>query len=318
MRARAITVLLVIVAFTLFVSAGSPEPETPNEINISYVKSPFNLPIMIMRSQGMLDEEFAADGIEIRWHDITSGARQAEAIAAGSLDIASVINSTSVVLANAAGNTVYIVSAFSRPEQTFGIVTMSDGPASVAQLRGGRVAGPKGTVLHQILVAALAAEGMTEANVEFFSMGLPEARTALLAGEVDAALLAASLIIRTQEAGGQVIATAEGNAVPKLVVGVRPAFLENYPELVDRYIAVQEEAMRFIAENFDEALRIGAEEHGITLDDARILYEWAAFTMTLTQDDISSMREDVSFLLEQGMIDTAVDPDDFVLGTAVE
>jgi sulfonate transport system substrate-binding protein len=318
MRARAISVLLVIVAFTLFVSAGSPESEAPSEINISYVKSPFNLPIMIMRSQGMLDEAFAADGIEIRWHDITSGARQAEAMAAGSLDVASVINSTSVVLANAAGNTVYIAGAFSRPEQTFGIVTMSDGPSSVAQLRGGRVAGPKGTVLHQILVAALAAEGMTEADVEFFSMGLPEARTALLAGEVDAALLAASLIIRTQEAGGQVIATAEGNAVPKLVVGVRPAFLENYPELVDRYLAVQEEAMRFIAENVDEALRIGAEEHGITLDDARTLYQWADFTMTLTRDDISSMREDVSFLLEQGMIDSAVEPDDFVLETAVE
>lgn len=318
MRARLITVLIVLIALSLFVSAGSPESEAPTEINISYVKSPFNLPIMIMRSQGMLDEEFAADGIEIRWHDITSGARQAEAMAAGSLDIASVINSTSVVLANAAGNEVSIAGAFSRPEQTFGIVTMPDGPASVAELEGRRVAGPKGTVLHQILVAALEREGLSETDVEFFSMGLPEARTALLAGEVDAALLAASLIIRTQEAGGRVIATAEGNAVPKLVVAVRPAFLQDYPELVDRYIAVQEEAMRFISENTEEALRIGAEEHGITLDDARTLYGWADFTMTLNQGDITSMREDVVFLLEQGMIDSRVEPEDFVLERAME
>lgn len=318
MRARLLTVLIVLIALSLFISAGSPESEAPTEINISYVKSPFNLPIMIMRSQGMLDEAFAVDGIEIRWHDITSGARQAEAMAAGSLDIASVINSTSVVLANAAGNEVYIASAFSRPEQTFGVVSMSDGPASVAELRGARVAGPKGTVLHQILVAALESQGMSESDVEFFSMGLPEARTALLAGEVDAALLAASLIIRTQEAGGRVIATAEGNAVPKLVVGVGPAFLQDYPELVDRYIAVQEEAMRFISENTEEALRIGAEEHGISLDDARTLYEWADFTMTLNQEDISSMREDVAFLLEQGMIDSMVEPEDFVLESAME
>ncbi|HKK48655.1 MAG TPA: ABC transporter substrate-binding protein, partial [Alkalispirochaeta sp.] len=238
--------------------------------------------------------------------------------AAGSLDIASVINSTSVVLANAAGNEVLVPAAFSRPEQTFGIVTMEDGPSSVEELAGKRVAGPKGTVLHQILVAALDNAGLRESDVEFFSMGLPDSRTALLSGEIDAALLAASLIIRTNEAGGRVIATAEGNAVPKLVVGVRPAFHEQYADLVDRYLAVQNEAMRYIDENQEEALAIGAEEHGITLEDARTLFGWADFTMTLRDSDVESIRDDVAFLLDQGLIDASVDPGAFVLSGAVE
>ena len=310
-------ILFVGVASLLFVSAGSAERSLPEEVNISYVKSPFNLPIMVMRNQGLVEEAFAAEGVDVAWHEITSGARQAEAIAAGSLDIASVINSTSVVMANAAGNPVEIARGFSVPRQTFAIVTTEDGPADIAALRGKRVAGPKGTVLHQILVAALQKEGMNETDIEFFSMGLPESRTALLSGDVDAALLAASLIIRTQEAGGRVIATAEGNAVPKLVVGVRPAFAENFPHLLELYVDAQERALAFIEEHEDEALAIGAEEHGISMDDARTLFDWADFTMYLTNDDVASMRDDVRFLLEQGMIDTAVDPEEFILDGAV-
>lgn len=312
------TFVIVLAASFLFVSAAQAEREMPTEINISYVKSPFNLPIMVMRNLELLEEEFADDGIEVVWHEITSGARQAEALAAGSLDIASVINSTSVVLANAAGNEVLIPAAFSRPVQTFGIVTMEDGPSSVEELAGKRVAGPKGTVLHQILVAALDNAGLSESDVEFFSMGLPDSRTALLSGEIDAALLAASLIIRTNEAGGRVIATAEGNAVPKLVVGTRPAFYERHGDLVDRYVAVQNEAIRYIEENLDEALEIGVEEHGISLEDARTLYGWADFTMTLRESDVESIRDDVAFLLDQGLIEVSVDPDAFVLPAAVE
>ncbi|SIQ48492.1 NitT/TauT family transport system substrate-binding protein/sulfonate transport system substrate-binding protein [Alkalispirochaeta americana] len=304
--------LLVLASLVLFVSAGRKEAQVPSEINVSYVTSPFNLPIIIMREKGLLEEEFAPQGITINWHEITSGAHQATAMAAGSLDIASVINSTSVILSNAAGNEVIIAAGFSRPQQTFGIMAGPDGPSSVADLRGARVAGPKGTVLHQILVSALDAHGMSEEDIEFFSMGLPQARMALLAGEVDAALQAASLIIRNQEAGYSLIATAEGYVVPKLVVGVRPRFLEHHPDLVERYRQVQERALAFIEENLEEAIAIGAAEHEISLEDAWKLYEWGDFMMHLSPDDLASLSEDVEFLLAQGMIETTLDALSFV------
>ncbi|POR00676.1 aliphatic sulfonate ABC transporter [Alkalispirochaeta sphaeroplastigenens] len=304
--------LLVLVSSVLFVSAGRREAEIPSEINVSYVTSPFNLPIIVMREKGLLEEEFAPLGITVNWHEITSGAHQATALAAGSLDIASVINSTSVILSNAAGNEVIIASGFSRPRQTFGIMAGPDGPSSVAELRGARVAGPKGTVLHQILVSALDAHGMSEDDIEFFSMGLPQARMALLAGEVDAALQAASLIIRNQEAGYSLIATAEGYVVPKLVVGVRPRFLERHPDLVDRYRRVQERALAFIEAYPEEAIAIGAAEHEISLEDARKLFEWGDFTMHLSPDDLVSLVDDVEFLRAQGMIETGLDPRTFV------
>ncbi len=311
-------ILTVSAALFLFVSAGRAEINPkPTAINVSYVTSPFNLPIIIMKEQGLLEQEFEDDEITINWHEITSGARQAEAMAAGSLDIASVINSTSVVLANAAGNQVLIASGFSRPQKTFGIMTGPNGPQTIAELRGAKVAGPKGTVLHQILIAALASEGLTESDIEFFSMGLPQSRAALLDGQVDAALQAASLIIRNKEAGCRLLATAEGYAIPKLVVGVRPEFWNEYPELISRYISVQEKAMDYIELNTEEALAIGAAEHEISMDDARMLYDWSDFTLSLSPEDVASMNDDIRFLLRQGMIEREVNPDDFILPSAL-
>ena len=58
--------------------------------------------------------------------------------------------------------------------------------------------GPKGTVLHQLLVAALKKEGMTIKDVDFISMDPAKAMTAVLSGSADAGLVAAGLIIKAK------------------------------------------------------------------------------------------------------------------------
>ncbi len=282
--------------------------ETVKEINVSYVKSPFNLQIMVMKSTKLLEQEFAADGIAVNWHEITSGAKQAEAMAAGSLDIASVINTTSVILANAGGNPVRIIGGVSRPSKTFAIVARKDGPKTIAELKGKMVAGPKGTVLHQTLLAALAKEGMKAGDVQFVSMDLPKARTAMLEGQVDAALLAASLIIKSVEADAHVLTTADGLVSPVLVSAAAADFAARHPDLVARYLKVFHQAMRFIEENKEQGLAIGIAEHGISMEEGRQLFEWSAFTDHLDKRDIASMREDIAFMRENQLMEKDLDP----------
>ncbi len=296
--------LLVQVTFT----AAASQAEDLKTINVSYVKSPFNLQIMIMKATGMLEREFAEDNIKINWVEINSGAKQSQAMAAGSLDIASVINTTSVLLANAGGNPVKIIGGVSRPSETFAIVVGADGPQTVADLKGRTVAGPKGTVLHQMLVAALTREGLKETDVKFVYMDLPKARTALLAGQVDAALLAASLVIKSEEAGARVLTTAKGLVTPILVSATSKRFYTEHPDLVARYLKVFRQAMVFIKADPEKAIAIGAEEHGISMKDARTLYNWAGFTTHLTAADIESMKKDVSFLEDNDMIKDVIDP----------
>lgn len=304
-----------VIVMLLAISAAAASPDA---INVSYVKAPFNLQIMVMQSKGMLEREFAADGITVNWREITSGAKQTQALAAGSLDIASVVNTTSVLLANAGGNPVRIIGGVSRPCESFAIVVGKDGPTSVAGLKGKTVAGPKGTVLHQLLVAALAREGLAESDVEFVQMNLPSARTAMLGGQVDAALLAASLVIKSVEAGARVLVTAKGLVTPILVSATSASFAAEHPDLVQRFMEVSRQAMTFIEQYQEEAIRIGAAEHGISVEDARTLFGWADFTTHLVPDDLKVMREDVAFLSDNGMLAKDVDPAALCLPEAFE
>jgi NitT/TauT family transport system substrate-binding protein/sulfonate transport system substrate-binding protein len=288
----------------------------PRVINISYVESPFNLQIMVMKERRMLETAFAAKGIEVRWHDINSGADQTQAMAAGSLDIASVINSTSVILANAAGNPVQIAALVSRPRQTFALMVGANGPRTVRELRGKTVAGPKGTVLHQMLVAALAREGMSAADVNFIQMGLPEARTALLANRVDGALQAASLIIRDEEAGARVLFTADGYMTPLLFTAVRPDFARRYPDLLKLYLDTQAAAFDWIAANTREAVAIGSRIQQISPEDGMKLFNWGGIASVMDTADLPALQADVDFLYQQEMIDRKVNPRDFILPSA--
>ncbi|HUW40413.1 MAG TPA: ABC transporter substrate-binding protein [Rectinemataceae bacterium] len=310
-RSLALVAAAVLAAGSASAQAG-PTPvgaALPKEVRISYVKSPFNLPLIVAVKRGMIKDVFAKLGVGVKFYEIDSGAKQTEAMAAGSLDIASVINTTSVILADAGGNDVKIVSGFSRPTGLFAIVAKDPAILKPADLKGKTVAGPKGTVLHQLLAAALAKSGLAMDDVRFLQMDIPEARAALLSGRVDAALLAAASVISARAAGAHVVATAEGYVKPQLVVAASGAFLARYPQLVDLYVAVNREAIAWIAGHPDEALALGAAEQDISLAEARTLAEESHFTSGIGAAQVAALGDDVQFMLDVGMLRSPVKPE---------
>ncbi|WP_140412300.1 ABC transporter substrate-binding protein, partial [Escherichia coli] len=94
---------------------------------------------------------------------------------------------------------VMIIAGVSRPTDTFAIVGAKNGVNSIAGLKGKKIAGPKGTVLHQTLVAALVKNGLSMNDVQFVQMDLPQAFAALQSSQVDAALLAATMVIKAEQ-----------------------------------------------------------------------------------------------------------------------
>lgn len=309
-------ILMVLLAVSSFAS-GNGEKEL-EEINISYVRDPFNLPLIIMKEKQMAEEEFGKKGIKVNYYEINSGAKQSEAIAAGSLDIASVINTASVILANAAGNPVEIFSGFSRPEQMFTIITASDSVKTPADLRGKTVAGPRGTVLDELLEAVLAKEGMSRKDINFVNMSIPNATSAMLAGKVDCALAAAAGVIAAEKNGARILVTCEGYVKPLLVAAAGKKFAAEHPAMLETYLSAYEKAVKWIAENEEEAIRIGAEVQDISLEDAKRLYSWSHFISKLTAADLEALDYDIDFMLKSEMIDNRIDKMSFVNPSALE
>lgn len=300
--------------------AGAPEktsqsPEKPavDVINISYVKLPLNVPSIVEKKLELFEEEFGKDDIKVTFPEITEGPKMTEAMAAGSLDFCNALGGTSAILAAANGVDLKVIGIYSRAPKAFTIMTKDDGIISIKDLKGKKVAGPKGTILHQLLLAALAQNEMSIEDVEYINMGIPQAVAAMNSDNVDAALVAGPAVPQAIDAGGRIITTGEGLLDATIVIAVRTDFLKQYPELVKRYMEVHNKSLQYIKENPDEVYKMAAEETGISEENVVKMIDWYEFNPTITQKDIDELEKTQEFLIKNDMLKKTINISDIVL-----
>lgn len=299
-------VLVMLTAVSLIAGCGGSEPakkaaEPLKELRATYVKAPLNIPSIVDKYNQTIAKGFEKDGTKVSFPEITSGAKQTEALAAGSLDIASCLGGTSAILAASNGADVKIVGIYSRAPKAFNIMVKDPAIETAADLKGKQVVGPKGTILHQILAAALAKDNLSLKDVEFRSTGIPAGVNALLSGEADAALVAGAEVLRAQRAGARILMNGEGLVNATIVIGVSGKFLKEHPEAVKKYMALHQESVDFMKKNQEKAYGFTAEETGLTAADVKMMAPWYDFSTAITDKDIRDLEETQTFLLANGM-----------------
>lgn len=278
----------------------------PQQLNITYVKAPFNIQNIVMKSQGLLEKEFAEEGIKINWIPIKAGLNQVRGMAAGEIDMVAAMNTSTLLIANSAGNRIVIVDGVAHPDDTFAIVAKPE-VKNIVDLKGRQIVGPKGTVLHHLLSAALKSSGVEMKDVNWVSMNLPASLTTLLGGRADAALLAAGGILAAEKAGFHALVKAKGLIETNLVLAARGDFAKEYPDVVRRVAKVNRQALQWALSNKSQAIALGAKELQLSKEDAAKLFEWSHFYSDLTQKDIDALQNSQRFLLEQKMMNRSVD-----------
>jgi NitT/TauT family transport system substrate-binding protein/sulfonate transport system substrate-binding protein len=216
------------------------------------------------------------------------------------------------------GYPLKIIAGVARPTDVFALVAKKGGAASVADLKGQSVAGPKGTVLHNLLAAALQKEGLSLADVRFVQMDIPQAFAALQGGQVDAALLAANAVIMSEKEGAKVLTTATGLVEPKLAMVASEDYLARYPDRVEAVVAAHDKAWQWITENHEAAVALGAEIQGLSLEEAERLFAWSHFTQRLDASDLPGLEADMRFMLENGLMRREIDIKDIFPPRALE
>jgi ABC-type nitrate/sulfonate/bicarbonate transport system substrate-binding protein len=276
-------------------------------LHVSYVLRPFNVPQIVMRQRGLLEQRLAPLGLGVVWHDITSGVLEAQALAAGSLDIGAVMNPISVILALANGNPMKIVAAFARNSRLAAILTVDPAIRTIADLKGRTVGGLKGALPHQFLIKALQSVGLNIGDVTFLDMDLAPTYAALLSGRIAAGVLVADLILAAQHAGARELPTPPDLIAPVNVVCARTALVEQRPDLVRLYKSVQQEAMAIVAADPEAAIRLGCTVNGLDLAVGRELFSWQRFETVLTEADLLSLQRDMAFLIDNKLCPRPVD-----------
>ena len=279
----------------------------PKVINISYVKSPLNVPSIIEKRKQTFENEFSKDNINIKYPEITEGSKMTEAVAAGSLDFCNAIGATSVILAAANGVNIKIIGVYSRAPKAFTIMVKDPDVKTINDLQGKKIVGPKGTILHQLLLGALAKENLKADDVQFSNMTIPSGVSALLAGKVDAALVAGPSVANAEKNGARILTNGEGILDATIVIAADGKFLEKYPDIAKRYLAVHQKSLQFMKDNKDETYKITADETKLTVEQVKSMYGLYDFNSEITQKDITELTKTQDFLKGNGMLSKTVD-----------
>ncbi|MTK11304.1 MAG: aliphatic sulfonate ABC transporter substrate-binding protein [Clostridiaceae bacterium] len=281
--------------------------EKVKNINISYVKAPLNVPSIIEKKKSLFENEFSKDDIKVTFPEITEGSKMTEAVAAGSLDFCNAIGATSVIMAAANGVNIKIIGMYSRAPKAFTIMTKNPSIKTVSDLKGKKIAGPKGTILHQLLLGALQKENMKIEDVQFVNMGIPQGVSALMSGSVDVALVAGPAVPQALEKGARIVTTGEGILDASIVIAARGDFLDKHLDIAKRYMNVHEKSLDFMKNNPEETYKLASEETNISIDKVKEMYNWYDFNPQITDKDIQELEKTQDFLKENGMLKNTVD-----------
>jgi sulfonate transport system substrate-binding protein len=215
--------------------------DPPKEIRLDWAT--YNPVSLVLKDKGLLEKELAKDGITVRWVQTLGSNKALEFLNAGSIDFGSTAGSAALV-ARINGNPIKSIWVYSRPEWT-ALVTRKDSPvASVKDLKGKRVAVTRGTDPHIFLVRALLDAGLTERDIQPVLLQHPDGKTALIRGDVDAWAGLDPMMAQAEVEDGAKLFYRKPEANTWGILNVREAFLKDHPQLVQRVLAVYEEARK--------------------------------------------------------------------------
>ncbi|MDB5573795.1 MAG: aliphatic sulfonates transporter substrate-binding protein [Tardiphaga sp.] len=210
----------------------------------------YNPVSIILKQNGLLEKEFAKDGIKVTWVQSAGSNKALEFLNAGSIDFGSTAGSAALV-AKINGNPIKSIYVYSRPEWT-ALVTAKDSKiASVKDLKGKRVAVTRGTDPHIFLVRALLDAGLSEKDITPVLLQHADGKTALLRGDVDAWAGLDPMMAQAEIEDGAKLFFRKPEANTWGILNVREQFLKDYPDVVRRVLAVYEDARKASVADYD-------------------------------------------------------------------
>src|SRR4030081_581231 len=241
--------LAAVIAVSALLPGTAFAADALKEIHIDWAT--YNPVSMILKQKGLLEKEFTKDGISIVWVQSAGSNKALEYLNAGSIDCGSTAGSAALV-AKINGNPIKSIYVYSRPEWTALVAAKDSKIATIADLKGKRVAVTRGTDPHIFLVRALLDAGLSEKDITPVLLQHADGKTALIRGDVDAWAGLDPMMAQAEVEEGAKLFFRKPDANTWGILNVREQFLKDYPDVVRRVLATYEEARKYSVANYDE------------------------------------------------------------------
>ncbi|MFM8947125.1 MAG: aliphatic sulfonate ABC transporter substrate-binding protein [Actinomycetota bacterium] len=263
---------------------GTETVELPSVVRIGYQNVPGGL--LVVKNQKLLEDALGSD-VKVEWSLFDSGGSVNEAVLAGSLDFGLVGSSpTSRGISTGIEYTVpWIFDVIGEAEAL--IVKGDSGIASLADLKGKTIATPFASTAHFSLLAALDDAGIAESDVNIIDSEPDAITAAWIQGDIDGAYVWDPNLSKLKADGGVVLTdskqlSAKGKTTYDLAI-VTNAFASKYPNVVQTFVRVNDEAVKQLANDLDKAAESNAAELNITAEEAKTQLAGLVFLDAKTQ-----------------------------------
>ncbi len=261
------------------------------------------LPVIIAIDQGYFERR----GLDVQHLKVVGGIEAAEALVAGSADIA-VMGDAPAVIALSRSEKIHMIACQTTGDRMHRIVVRDDsGIKEPADFLGKRLAIQQGSSTHGGFMQYCHKHGVDYNSITVVAISPRDFPEAMVAGQVD-------FIAGSEPWPGNVLSACDrchefanleglGSNYPQMILG-HESFLRAHPEAVAAIIESTQEAVDFIKAEPERAAEIVSARSGVEVERERKAMADYEYLVGMPQSVVDSMVLTAEFLKEQGKIDT--------------
>jgi sulfonate transport system substrate-binding protein len=282
--------------------------------------APGHLKFVLYRNLGLLQQEFAKEGIDVEFLTFDGGSAASVALGSGQIDFMYTGNNPALRLAASGADVKAIGLSSWVPHNETVVLVPVDSPAQTLQdLKAKRVAYLTGTVRHSIFSKALESVGLSIGDVESFNLGIENSGPALSRGDIDALVESSGVAQKLVDAGqARILFDAGRDGKPEwsvpYIITANGAFLKKYPQVAIRLLEQDIKLAKWADANPEETIRIFVEETGNDEGSVRATYSDNVFYQEpeITDKAVTALEGEEAFMAANDLIKGEVDYDTWI------
>lgn len=295
-----------IAALMLSTLVSAAQAADPAALRIGYQKGSVSL---VLAKQHLLLEQRFPD-TQVQWIEFPAGPQLLEALNIGSLDLGSTGDIPPIFAQAAGADLLYIAAEPPKPKAEVILLPKDSAIASVADLKGKRIALQKGSSAHNLLLRTLAKADLTLADVQPVYLPPADARAAFERGSVDAwAIWDPFYSAIALEGKARVLADGEGLGLSgPFLLGARH-YVEANPVFIDAVIGEINRAEALTRSDEAGSIRVLASFMGMpeAVVEGIFSHRPASPLQPVSEQVIVAQQRTVQLFLENRLLPKTVD-----------
>ncbi|PVX85549.1 aliphatic sulfonate ABC transporter substrate-binding protein [Paraburkholderia unamae] len=271
---------------------------------------------LVAKQNGWVEEELKKEGlgdVSVKWVQFAGGPPVNEAMASHNIDIAA-LGDTPALVGRASGIDDRMIGLSYKGGAAQALVVRSDSPIkSIDELKGKKVATLRGGNVHELLVLILQSAGLKLSDVEFVNLGLDDMGTALLKGDIDAALVWDPVFVRLDTTHQiRVLRTGAGLKSNLNPIIASADVLKQHPKYVTAYLRAIQRGADELRQHPQAAATQLAPVFGLTPQQTLVAFSRSEFVPPVDASARAELKRSVTFLQDNRLTRNAVDVDTFI------